>query len=165
MLTIGPGRFTGVRLSLSVVQALSFAKQIPVVALNTLECLAWQAIQKYKLQQVVVLMDAKMGEVYLGHFAVQDGLLQQIQSPSLLKPEMILQHYLQNQDNIIYLGDAWQSFPQLRPLLNRQADPYPPEIAPEAMFCLAAQYLQRGEVIKSGEELKPCYLRTASAWV
>jgi len=47
-----------------VAQGLGFGLERPVAAIASLEALAWQA----RAPQVIVAMDARMGEVYLGAF-------------------------------------------------------------------------------------------------
>jgi tRNA threonylcarbamoyladenosine biosynthesis protein TsaB len=75
---IGPGAFTGVRISVAVAQGLAFGLGLRVAAVSTLEALAQQALE---LQtngpaqagtappQALACLDARMNEVYWGCFA------------------------------------------------------------------------------------------------
>jgi tRNA threonylcarbamoyladenosine biosynthesis protein TsaB len=74
--SIGPGAFTGVRISVSVAQGLAFGAQLPVVAVTTLEALALQAIRG-GADQAMACLDARMGEIYWGCFTAdpERGLL------------------------------------------------------------------------------------------
>ncbi len=60
---IGPGAFTGVRLSVATAQGLAFGAGLPVVPIATLEALAWRAIGE---GPVLACLDARMSEVYWG---------------------------------------------------------------------------------------------------
>ncbi len=71
----GPGSFTGVRIGVSVVQGLAFALDLPVISISSLAALA-QAQAAYRKQgseQVLAVIDARMGEVYWGYYQLNNG--------------------------------------------------------------------------------------------
>ena len=63
----GPGSFTGLRVACGVAQGLAFARDLPLLGVGTLEAMA----QESGGRRVIVLLDARMGEVYAGFF--EDG--------------------------------------------------------------------------------------------
>jgi tRNA threonylcarbamoyladenosine biosynthesis protein TsaB len=65
---VGPGSFTGVRISVAVAQGLSFGAGLPVVPVTSLEALAYPAIES-GAERVMACLDARMGEIYWGCFA------------------------------------------------------------------------------------------------
>jgi tRNA threonylcarbamoyladenosine biosynthesis protein TsaB len=62
----GPGAFTGVRLAVSAAQGIALALGIPVVPVSSLAALAMQAPDDGN--DVLAVIDARMGEVYAGVF-------------------------------------------------------------------------------------------------
>lgn len=71
--SIGPGSFTGLRIGLSTAKGLSFALEKPVIAVSTFEAMAETGRQRHpEASSVLVVMDAKKDEWYVGGFLV-DG--------------------------------------------------------------------------------------------
>ena len=83
---IGPGAFTGVRLAVSLAQGMALALNLPVLPISTLAAIA-QA-QEHD-GPIAVVMDARMGECYVGYFQKRDGIAEALAPECLLKPEQI----------------------------------------------------------------------------
>ena len=69
--SIGPGAFTGVRISVAVAQGLAFGAGLRVAAITTLEALAGQVPHG---GPVMACLDARMGEVYWGCYTADSRL-------------------------------------------------------------------------------------------
>lgn len=107
--SIGPGSYTGLRIGVSSAKGLCYALDKPLLAIDTLKSLAWQALQKCtkdgKNTENVVLvpmLDARRMEVYT---AVFDHNLQFIQPVDAL---VITEDSFDNfkDKEIIYFGDG-----------------------------------------------------------
>ena len=76
--SIGPGSFTGLRIGLSTAKGLSFSLDKPIIAVPTFEAIAEAGRQKHPgVSSVVVLMDAKKDEWYVGRFLVEGERVRQ----------------------------------------------------------------------------------------
>jgi tRNA threonylcarbamoyladenosine biosynthesis protein TsaB len=69
----GPGSFTGVRIAVAVAQGLSFGADLPVVPVSTLAALAQGHHRRMAVRRSLVAVDARMGELYWGAFALDPG--------------------------------------------------------------------------------------------
>jgi len=91
---IGPGAFTGVRLSIAVVQGLAYATNLPLAPVASLDAIAASAIDHRLLQamdaskhEFTVAIDARMGEVYWANYTVTKAL--QASGDTIVLPEAL----------------------------------------------------------------------------
>lgn len=80
----GPGAFTGIRVALSMTQAFAFAVDLPVVPISNLAILAQGLYRQQGKARILAALDARMQEVYLGGYAIVNGLAQEIMTEQLL---------------------------------------------------------------------------------
>ncbi len=81
----GPGSFSGVRINAAVTQALAWANDLPVVPVSTLQALAQAAYRVAGLTAVTAVLDARMNEVYIASFQLdQQGIMQPVDTEQLL---------------------------------------------------------------------------------
>jgi tRNA threonylcarbamoyladenosine biosynthesis protein TsaB len=76
---MGPGSFTGLRIGLATIKAFAAVRRRPVVAVTSLEVLA--AALPFASYPVLVLIDARRGEVYGGLYDTRDGSPAEIVRP------------------------------------------------------------------------------------
>lgn len=88
----GPGAFTGVRIGVSVAQAMAVAHDIPACGVSSLVCLAREYAEGVEAgAQVVSALDARMGEVYAALWQVGPGhKLTERLAPAVLTAEQLL---------------------------------------------------------------------------
>ena len=69
----GPGAFTGLRIAASAAQGLALGADLPLVPVSTLQAMALRAVMQLDVESVLVALDARMGEVYLAGFSLNDA--------------------------------------------------------------------------------------------
>ncbi len=84
----GPGLFTGLRVGLATVRALSFALDIPVAGVSSLEAIAHAGARDG--ETVVALLDARRKEVYAAVYQMTAGHLHQLVAPFVCSPAAAL---------------------------------------------------------------------------
>ncbi|MGY5393611.1 tRNA (adenosine(37)-N6)-threonylcarbamoyltransferase complex dimerization subunit type 1 TsaB [Acinetobacter sp. NigerLNRRAM0016] len=81
----GPGSFSGVRINAAVTQALAWSHDLPVIPVSTLQALAQAAYRLHGLTAVTAVLDARMNEVYIASFQLNEqGIMQAVDTEQLL---------------------------------------------------------------------------------
>ncbi len=84
----GPGSFSGVRINAVVTQALAWSNDIPVIPVSTLQALAQNAYRETGLTEVTAVLDARMSEVYIASFKLdENNIMQAVDDEQLLSYE------------------------------------------------------------------------------
>lgn len=111
-ISIGPGSFTGLRIGLSAAKGLAYAWNKPLVAVPTLEALAWNVVQHSLAQQdeiILSLIDARRNEVYAGCYRYTNNALQEIFPIRAMTLDELCAIEMQAQ-RITVLGDGAKKF-------------------------------------------------------
>ncbi len=158
----GPGSFTGIRIGIAMVQGLALGAEKPVLPLSNLAALAQGAIDQ-GATQVLCAIDARMGEVYFGHYQAVDGLARLVGEEQVIAPAAIQQQLDAIETTTAAVGTGFDAYPELlaNPLLQFDARYRLPTAA--MLLPLARAAWQAGEAIAI-EEAEPVYLRNEVTW-
>ena len=160
--SVGPGAFTGVRITVAVAQGLAFGAGLPVAAVTTLEALALQALSEPGTHALACL-DARMGEVYWGCFAADAaaGVLA-IGAPKVGPPESVA---VEPGTRYLGIGRGFRAYPLLAQIAGVQVDAERSQALPHAreVARLGALRLAAGMGLDPAD-LKPFYLRDKVAF-
>jgi tRNA threonylcarbamoyladenosine biosynthesis protein TsaB len=112
--TAGPGSYTGLRIGLAAAKGLSFALDIPLIAINLLEIMA-QAIKSEVADFFCPVVDARRMEVFM---AVYGRDMEAIIAPCamIVKPDSF--DSLQKRGKIIFVGDGCDKIRKIIPPSN-----------------------------------------------
>ncbi len=80
---LGPGSFTGLRVGITTAKILSYACQLKLLGVSSLEAIAWGA--RDFDGEIAVILDAKKEKLYAGIYQVQKNKFKAVQKPSLIK--------------------------------------------------------------------------------
>jgi tRNA threonylcarbamoyladenosine biosynthesis protein TsaB len=155
--SIGPGAFTGVRITVAVAQGLAFGADLPVIPITTLEALAFQILQTED-SRAMACLDARMGEVYWGCFAA-DAVqgLRASNAPAVSPPQNVV---LPPDGAYQGIGRGFSVYPSLAGLPGMRLDPADRLSLPQAreMARLGALRFPLGAAVDPAL-LNPLYLR------
>lgn len=113
----GPGSFTGIRLAVSVAQALAFAWRKCVMPVSTFAAIAWDYYQAHGERSIAICLDARKQEVSFGVFAIEQGRVIVKTPVAILAPEQVV---LPEDFNGAMLNDASPSALAVAALADQQ---------------------------------------------
>jgi tRNA threonylcarbamoyladenosine biosynthesis protein TsaB len=105
----GPGAFTGLRTACSVAQGLALGANKPVLPVDTLLAVAEDARAGQPTWQGWVTVDARMDEIYAGHYRFASGRWQVLQAPQLTRPQTLNALWLAAPPGVV-AGNALSAF-------------------------------------------------------
>lgn len=92
-LTVGPGSFTGVRIGISAAKILRLAINKPVISLSGLAAMAYKyrqgIYQNRKYTRILAIIDAKLEELYIQDFEVDNCKIKPTKGPVLVNSSQI----------------------------------------------------------------------------
>jgi tRNA threonylcarbamoyladenosine biosynthesis protein TsaB len=160
--SIGPGAFTGVRISVAVVQGLAFGAGLAVIPVTTLEALAYQIITcgapRDDAPRALACLDARMGEIYWGCFIADAERGLAATSIACVGPPGNV--VLPDPGGYRGIGRGFAAYPSLALLRGLELDPKDADLLPNAreFARLGALRLGLGEGLDPAD-LTPLYLR------
>lgn len=95
----GPGSYTGLRIGVSAAKGLSFALDIPLIAIDTLQVLASQLSISEGL--IIPMIDARRMEVYSAIFNSNLEKIREVQAEIITD-----ESFLENTETIHFVGDC-----------------------------------------------------------
>lgn len=125
----GPGGFTGIRISAAIAQGIAFSENKPIIPVSSLQVIAQGVNREFQEARVMVLLDARMDQIYIGDYKVsQNGVMRsntkdQIANicdiaqldlaekvivtdlpPSIVKSNRIISNYVAQANDVAVLG-------------------------------------------------------------
>ena len=104
---IGPGRFSGLRVAASAVQAMSYAHKKEVVCVSSLCSIALVAIKQFSIDRVLVATDAGNDKIFFGCYETdQSEIIKANVSDGLAE----IKNFRFEDANYYGAGNAWKKY-------------------------------------------------------
>ncbi len=160
----GPGSFTGLRIGAATAKGLAQALDLPLVAIPTLEGLAYNVVGTDSL--VCPLMDARRNQAYYGIYEVAENGVTTVVEQAAGPLEDVIRHINHLGSPVVFLGDG---VPVFEEQLRREIQ-VPYQFAPahvryqraSSVAVLGKFAMERHETLSAGE-FSPFYLRVSQA--
>jgi len=148
----GPGSFTGVRTACGVAQGLAFGQDLRVVPVVTLLAMAQACREDCHADDVLVILDARMGEVYWAQYRFADGW-QTVLPPRLTAPSAVTAN-----GEVVACGNGLAAYPD--EFANLTARAMHPQVMPQAarVATLACVAFEAGDTV-AARDAQPLYVR------
>ncbi|NVK39262.1 MAG: tRNA (adenosine(37)-N6)-threonylcarbamoyltransferase complex dimerization subunit type 1 TsaB [Gammaproteobacteria bacterium] len=162
----GPGSFTGLRIAAATAQGIGFACDIPLIGVSTLQAMAQQAHQEHKQNNVLAVMDARMNELYIGHYQADDAGLMQACMDDLICPIQVPANELPLQsDTYFACGHGLKLWDQFDASLQAYINEQDAEqvLKAESLLPMAVNLFNQKQVL-APEDIELVYLREQSHW-
>jgi len=105
VLGIGPGSFVGMRIGASVAQGLAFASEIKIIPVSSMETIALEILLTHGLDEIIVIQNARMNEVYIGEYKLNaDGITEVLSPIKLRSISEVIDKYSSEQKNVVGIG-------------------------------------------------------------
>ena len=104
---IGPGRFSGLRVAASAVQAMAYTHKKNVVSVSSLSNIALVAIKQFSIDRVLVATDAGNNKIFSGSYQIDE--LETIKAN--VKDSLIeIKDFVFEETNYYGVGNAWKKY-------------------------------------------------------
>mgnify|MGYP003951225683 FL=1 len=104
---IGPGRFSGLRVAASAVQAIAYTHEKNVVTVSSLSNIALVAIKQFSIDRVLVATDAGNNKFFFGSYEIDDSeIIKANMKDSLIE----IKDFVFEQTNNYGVGNAWKKY-------------------------------------------------------
>lgn len=161
----GPGSFTGLRIGSATVKGLALAWDIPVVAVPTLEALAYNAWGSRRI--ICPIMDARRRQVYTGLYRFdKDDKMEVLMDQVPMDIDELIEVLGDRGEEVLFVGDGIDVYADT----IRQKMTVPFSFVPAHMnkqragsVAVAAKKRYEEGIYTSGDDFAPEYLRQSQA--
>lgn len=170
---IGPGSFTGIRISVNTVKSLAYCQQKPVIGMSSLYLLARQvyfssSYAEFKNLPIVSMVNAYKNMVYVTTYMADSAGLVELKAPEVVRVQN-LDSYVTEKS--VFCGDGYkayreyftESLKQKVQRLSSHDEVYDTKMDEPHAATLAVAASQQSNKAHAWNQLLPLYLRASEA--
>jgi len=104
-ISIGPGSFTGIRISVTVAKMMAFAAQSRIVAVSTTDAMALN-VDNNKITKIATIIDAKKRQFFIAAFERKNGTWQKIMPDCMMTADQFKENFDRPDEPVWLLGEG-----------------------------------------------------------
>jgi len=135
-ITKGPGSYTGLRIGVSTAKGICFGTGAKLIAIGTLDSMAYKAAQKYKTNNILLcpMIDARRMEVYTQIFDTNMNTISSIEAKILNEDSF---SSMLKTNKLVFFGSG---MPKFKEIINNNNAIFDTEILPSAKNIITLSY-------------------------
>lgn len=159
---VGPGSFTGIRISVNTIKTLAYCQQKQVLGINSLHTLAQQNIfQEFSYLPVISMINAYKNMVYIAKYKAVNGKAFEVSAPEVLRVQQLSQYIT---EKALVCGDGFQVYSKYFSEELSQKIFRPEQVSDEPHASVLGQLaMDSGLPPIPWNQLLPVYLRASEA--
>jgi tRNA threonylcarbamoyladenosine biosynthesis protein TsaB len=104
-ISIGPGSFTGIRISVTVAKMMALATQSKIVAVSTTDVMALN-VNDSNIKKIAAVIDAKRGQFFIAAFERKNGTWQKVLPDCLMTTRIFKEKFDRSDEPVWLLGEG-----------------------------------------------------------
>lgn len=163
--SIGPGSFTGLRISMATAKAIAHVRNLPIIAVNSLENLA--SNMNLCDKKICAILDAQRTQVYTSKYKFEENKLVQLEEIDVLEIEDLLMNLGESNEEWIIVGEAVYKYEELiKKYSNIQIPKASHNVTKASSLCSLAIDKYKNKIdVYDCYTINPMYIRKSQAEV
>ncbi|WP_250672889.1 tRNA (adenosine(37)-N6)-threonylcarbamoyltransferase complex dimerization subunit type 1 TsaB [Paraclostridium ghonii] len=162
---IGPGSFTGLRISMATAKAIAQVRNLPIIAVNSLESLAFNMNLCDKI--ICPILDAQRNQVYTGKYIFENGEFKTIEDVKVVTIDELIDELSKTNKEFIIVGEATNLYKEkLDNLKNTYIASVSNNVSKASSLCAIAYMKFKKDIdVHNCYTINPMYIRKSQAEV
>ena len=162
---IGPGSFTGLRISMATAKAIAQVRNLPIISVNSLESLAFNMNLCERI--ICPILDAQRNQVYTGKYKFENGEFKTLEDVNVVTIDELVDELSKSNDEFIIVGEATTLYKEkLGQLNNSYIASVSNNVSKASSLCAIAKSKFEKEIdIHNCYTINPMYIRKSQAEV